>query len=241
MYIAGLSGWKLKLASWMFGSEDGTSQQEATGKQCLSQNTNNAREARLWRHNHQNWLGWKLTKSEIQAEMLHSFSNAELIQFCISSIHIPSSMRKGIKLWQEGGPNMHTTPQVPQFFFQNEPPPFPAYLLFFRAMGLAWGHTRSVAMQLPGNNNQSSYIGRCRVTSALVLLIHLLFYFFLFFFTVFLSFCVGKIPILEHYSYLIVYMTIHGCILKSPQIISHHVRYFITTSCQRKNWQAGLT
>ena len=38
MYIVGLSGWKLKLASWMFGNEDGTSQQEATGKQCLFYN-----------------------------------------------------------------------------------------------------------------------------------------------------------------------------------------------------------
>ena len=38
MYIVGLSGWKLKLASWMFGNEDGTTQQEATGKQCLFYN-----------------------------------------------------------------------------------------------------------------------------------------------------------------------------------------------------------
>ena len=42
----------------------------------------------------------------------------------------------------------------------------PSFLLFFTATDLAWGHTRSVAMQLLGNNNRSSYIGRCRVTSA---------------------------------------------------------------------------
>ena len=38
MYIAELSGSKLKLASWLFGSEDGTLQQETTGKQCLFYN-----------------------------------------------------------------------------------------------------------------------------------------------------------------------------------------------------------
>ena len=42
---------------------------------CLSQNTNNAREARLWRHNIvdviESDIGLKLAKSENQAENFH--------------------------------------------------------------------------------------------------------------------------------------------------------------------------
>ena len=33
VYIAGLSGWKLKVASWIFGSGDGRAQKEENGKQ----------------------------------------------------------------------------------------------------------------------------------------------------------------------------------------------------------------
>ena len=62
-----------------------------------------------------------------------------------------------------------------------------SFLLIFRATDLAWGHTRSVAMQLIGNNNQSSYIGRYRVAldfsshpfntaPTILLFIHLLLY-----------------------------------------------------------------
>ena len=58
-----------------------------------------------------------------------------------------------------------------------------------------------------------------------------------YFLTACLSFCVRKITLLEHFSYLIVFMTIHRCILKPPQLISQHVRCYITTSCQQKIWQ----
>ena len=37
-------------------------------------------------------------EAENQAEILHFFPDLLLTQFCVSSIHIPSSVRKGIKL-----------------------------------------------------------------------------------------------------------------------------------------------
>ena len=58
---------------------------------------------------------WKLAKSENQAETWHSFPNRQLTQFCVSSIHIPSSMRKGIKLRQVGGPSMISSPKYLDF------------------------------------------------------------------------------------------------------------------------------
>ena len=47
---------------------------------------------------HQSRLAWKLAESENQAEILHFVITIQLTQFCVSSIHIPSSLRKGIKL-----------------------------------------------------------------------------------------------------------------------------------------------
>ena len=60
--------------------------------------------------------------------------HSEPTQFCVSSIHIPSPMRKGVTLAEEGGPTMHSSLQVPRCFFQSEPSPFSvSFCLFFRA------------------------------------------------------------------------------------------------------------
>ena len=59
------------------------------------------------------------------------------------------------------------------------------------------------------------------------------------FLTDFLTFCVFKIPLSEHFSYSIVFMTIYRCILKSPQIIYHLAHCYNTRSSQRQNWQLG--
>ena len=68
-------------------------------KTILSQNTNNARDAPMtsqqrWRH--QIRLAWKLAESQNQAEILHFVGIIQLTQLCVSSIHILSSLRKGI-------------------------------------------------------------------------------------------------------------------------------------------------
>ena len=49
-----------------------------------------------WRH--QIRLAWKLVESENQAEILHFVDTIHLTQFCVYSIHILSTLRKGIKL-----------------------------------------------------------------------------------------------------------------------------------------------
>ena len=113
--------------------------------------------------------------------------HVQLTQFCVSFIHIPPSMRKGVTLTEEGGPTMHSSPQVPRCFFQSEPPPLSVSSWFAESRTLREGRRD----QLLGNNNQSSYIGRCRVTSGssssfnttptILLFIHLLFHFFLLF------------------------------------------------------------
>ena len=46
----------------------------------------------------QSRLAWKLAESENQAEILYFANIIQLTQFSVSTIHIPSSLRKGIKL-----------------------------------------------------------------------------------------------------------------------------------------------
>ena len=92
---------------------------------------------RRWRHRirHRAEAG-KIRKSSwnVSPPIEHS----EPTQFCVSSIHIPSPMRIGVTLAEEGGPTMHSSLQVPQCFFQSEPPPF-SFPYCFRATDLAWG------------------------------------------------------------------------------------------------------
>ena len=67
-----------------------------------SQNTYNVREARLCRHNNGDVIetnlrgNWQNQKIKLRFYILLII--IQLTQFCVSYIHIPSSLRKGIKL-----------------------------------------------------------------------------------------------------------------------------------------------
>ena len=97
---------------------------------------------RVWRHNNEAGKIWK-SSWNVSLPIVHS----EPTQFCVSSIHITSPMRTGVTLAEEGSPTMHSLLQVPQCFFQSEPPPFSVICCFLEPRILCEGHTRSVARQ----------------------------------------------------------------------------------------------